>query len=104
MDKKTYKKWKNLTDKTLNNSREFRNLCGRPFDRGFIGELLVIKQLLRKYKSKLYSSPDNDFIYAGSANKEWDFKLVLKKKLILINAKATTVLSNSGPRWVRQDA
>jgi len=104
MDKKTYKKWKNLTDKTLNNSREFRNLCGRPFDRGFIGELLVIKQLLKTYKAGLCSFPENNFIYAGSANKKWDIELKLNGKIIQINAKATTQSDKNGPHWVRQKA
>lgn len=105
MDKKTYKNWSNLTDKMLNDSWEFRNLCGKPFDRGFIGELLVLKQLFKRYGAKLCSSPKNDIIYAGSANKEWDIKLILNSKSILLNAKATTVVdSKRRPRWVRQDA
>ena len=105
MDKKTYKNWEGLTDKMLNDSWKFRNLCGRPFDRGFIGELLVLKQLLKRYRDKLCSSLDNDIVYAGSANKEWDIKLALDAKTILLNAKATTVLDTKNkPRWVRQDA
>jgi len=70
MNKKTYKNWKSLTDKMLDDSWKFRNLCGRPFDRGFIGELLVIKQLLETYETDICSLPENNLIYAGSSNKE----------------------------------
>ncbi|MBI4084960.1 MAG: hypothetical protein HY432_00415, partial [Candidatus Liptonbacteria bacterium] len=90
MDKKTYKNWEGLTDKMLKDGWRFRNLCGKPFDRGFMGELLVLKELLRKYGVRLCSSPGNNIIYAGSANKEWDIKLILNTKSILLNAKATT--------------
>ena len=104
MDKKTYKNWKSLTDKMLDDSWKFRNLCGRPFDRGFIGELLVIKQLLETYETDICSLPENNLIYAGSSNKEWDIELMLNGKSIFFNAKATTEIHNNKPRWVRQGA
>lgn len=105
MQKKEFKKWTKLTKKILDDCREFRKLCDKPFDRGFIGELLVLKQLLDTYKTKLCANSDNKIIYAGSANKKWDFALKLNGEIIQINAKATTVLDkNHKPRWVRQQA
>ncbi len=104
MTKELYKEWKTLTDKMLDDSRKFRNLCGKPFDRGFIGELLVIKQLLNTYKSNLCSLPENDLIYAGSSNKGWDVELRLNGKSVFLNAKATTEMHNNKPKWVRQGA
>lgn len=104
MNKKTYKNWKSLTDKMLEDSWKFRNLCGRPFDRGFIGELLVIKQLLETYEADICSLLENNLIYAGSSNKGWDIELMLNGKFIFLNAKATTELHDSKPRWVRQQA
>jgi hypothetical protein len=69
------------------------------------GELLVLKQLLGTYKHALCSSSDNEIIYAGSANKGWDFELKLNGKTIHIDAKAATVLDgDDNPRWVRQHA
>jgi hypothetical protein len=70
MNKKTLQSWKKLVGEMLNTSWKFRKLCGRPFDRGFIGELLVLKQLLDTYESKLCAVLGNNIDYAGSANKE----------------------------------
>jgi len=100
-----FKKWEKLTNKILKECWEFRNLCGKPFDRGFIGELLVLSQLLREYKKDLCSNEDNYVIYNGSSNKKWDIELKLDNKIIQINAKATSQLDKGGkPRWVRQSA
>lgn len=104
MDKKTYKNWKSLTDKMLDDSWKFRNLCRRPFDRGFIGELLVIKQLLKTYETDICSFPENILNYAGSSNKGWDIEMMLNGKSIFFNAKATTQEERGRPKWVRQSA
>ena len=105
MTNKEFKKWKNSTERLLDDCWKFRKLCDKPFDRGFIGELLVLKQLLDTYKADLCSKLDNKITYAGSANKEWDIELKLQRKTIQINAKATTTSDkNNNPRWVRQQA
>ena len=104
MEKKTYKKWKDLTNKLLVECRKFRQLCGKPFDRGFIGELLVVKQLLETHKDELCFG-NNDLIYLGSANKGWDMELWVSGKSIRFDAKATTTLSSKKePKWIRQSA
>ena len=105
MTNKEFKEWENSTEKLLTDCWKFRRLCGKPFDRGFIGELLVLKQLLDTHKADLCSKLDNKIIYAGSANKEWDIELKLQQKVIQINAKATTTSDETNnPRWVRQSA
>lgn len=105
MEKKKLKKWAESTHKTLEACRKLRKLCGKPFDRGFIGELLVLERLLKTYQSRLCASADNRFEYAGSANKEWDISLTLGKRMVYINAKATGVHDKeNSPRWVRQNA
>lgn len=105
MDKKTYKNWKSLTDKILEDCWKFRKyLCDKPFDRGFIGELLVIKQLLKTYKTDICSLPENSITYAGSSNKGWDIELKLNARSIFFNAKSTTQDESGRPKWVRQSA
>ncbi|OGY63625.1 MAG: hypothetical protein A3I89_00220 [Candidatus Harrisonbacteria bacterium RIFCSPLOWO2_02_FULL_41_11] len=102
MKNQDFKKWKNLIKKVLDDCWEFRSLCGKPFDRGFIGELLVLKRLLEKYEVQLCSD-SGEFVYAGSSNKGWDIELKLGDKFIRFDAKATTTLAPNGePRWVRQ--
>lgn len=104
MKKEELKKWEDSTRKTLKACRGFSKLCGKPFDRGFIGELLVLERLLKTYGSRLCASAENGFKYVGSANKGWDISLTLGKKTIYVNAKATTVMDKGDPKWVRQDA
>jgi hypothetical protein len=105
MKNKEFKGWENSTEKLLDDCWKFRKLCGKPFDRGFIGELLVLKQLLDTYKANLCSKLDNKIIYAGSANKRWDLELTLNGRTIQIDAKATTVYDKDNkPKWVRQHA
>ncbi|MDP3999258.1 MAG: hypothetical protein Q8P76_01525 [bacterium] len=106
MKNQNFKKWGRLIKKVLNDCWEFRSLCEKPFDRGFIGELLVLKRLLEKYKAQL-GSTRGEFFYAGSSNAEWDIKLRFNGKSILFDAKATTTpasKSDSRPKWVRQKA
>ncbi len=93
-----------LTDKMLNDCWRFRNLCNKPFDRGFIGELLVLKQLLATYGNDLSSLLENDIIYAGNSNKNWDIGLKFNGKVLFFHAKATTVAQDNKPVWVRQNA
>jgi hypothetical protein len=106
MNNKTYKNWKILTNKILEDCYKFRNLCcEKPFDRGFIGELLVVKKLLDTYEKELCSSPENNLEYNGSSNKKWDIELILNGKSIFLNAKATTMRTrDKKPYWVRQKA
>jgi len=108
MEPKIFKRWGISTRRTLDTIWKFRKLCGRPFDRGFIGELLVLEQLLKTYKSKLCASTNNGFVYEGSSNKKWDISLTLDEKTVYINAKATSTKDKKGkngkPRWVRQQA
>ena len=105
MNKKTYKKWKNLTDKMLVDTHNFRNLCDTSFDRGFVGELLVIKQLLETYEKELCSSPENNLIYIRGVKKNWDIEMKLNGKSVLLNAKSTTVFEKHKPepKWIRQN-
>lgn len=103
MKNQEFKKWENLAKKILDDCWKFRRLCDKPFDRGFIGELLVLKQLLNTYKTELCSTLENKIIYAGSANKKWDFELKLNRKTIQIDSKATTIWDQyDKPKWVRQ--
>ncbi len=106
MKREELKEWTDSTRKTLDTCREFSKLCCKPFDRGFIGELLVLGRLLETYKSKLCASAENGFKYAGSAKKGWDISLTLGKKTIYVNAKATTEKGKDkvNPKWVRQHA
>ncbi|MEK7170300.1 MAG: hypothetical protein AAB767_03370 [Patescibacteria group bacterium] len=107
MRKEVVVKWLTSTRKVLGASRAFGRLCGKPFDRGFVGELLVLERLLQTYKLKLCASDKNGFEYAGSANKGWDVSLTLGGKTIYVNAKSTTTETKkeSGyPKWVRQHA
>lgn len=106
MKSKKFKNWESLTNKMLDNSWKFRNLCEKSFDRGFIGELLVLKQLLDTYKSELCSVIDSSIAYTGGSKGGWDIVLKLNNKTIKINAKATTEISKSEnkPKWVRQHA
>ncbi|KKW11683.1 MAG: hypothetical protein UY50_C0008G0009 [Parcubacteria group bacterium GW2011_GWA2_49_9] len=105
MKKEEVRKWVDSTRKTLDACRKFSKLCGKPFDRGFIGELLVLERLLKTYGAKLCSFAANGFQYVGSANKRWDISLTLGKKTVYLNAKATRVKDKTkNPRWVRQQA
>lgn len=106
MKKEELRKWADSTRKTLDACRKFGTLCGKPFDRGFIGELLVLGRLLETYKSKLCVSTENGFKYVGSAKKRWDISITLDKKTIYINAKATTEKDKDkfNPKWIRQHA
>lgn len=104
MKKEELKKWEDSTRKTLEACRGFSQLCGKPFDRGFIGELLVLERLLKTYEFRLCMSAENKFEYVGSANKGWDISLTLGKKTLYINAKATREKNQSGPKWIRQHA
>ncbi len=104
MEKKTFKDWEESTREVLDATWKFRDLCKKPFDRGFIGELLVLERLLKTYKSKLCTH-DNGFIYVGSANKGWDISLTINNETKYINTKATSMADGEGcPKWVRQDA
>jgi len=106
MKNKDFKKWEKLIKKVLDDCWEFRSLCGKPFDRGFIGELLVLKRLLAKYETQLCSA-QSEFVYAGSSNKGWDIELRLNRKSMLFDAKATTTPASKldrRPKWVRQKA
>lgn len=105
MKKEELKRWEGSTRKTLEACKEFSQLCGKPFDRGFIGELLVLERLLKTYGPRLCASIENGFKYVGSANKGWDISLTLGKRTIYVNAKAARVKDKNGdPRWVRQGA
>ena len=104
MKKEIFDQWRKLTNEMLDVSWKFGRLCKKPFDRGFIGELLVFKQILDTYKKELCLS-NNSITYVGSANKKWDMELVINEKATKINAKATRVTDKSGkPKWVRQSA
>jgi len=105
MKRQELKKWQDLTQKILNDAWQFKQLCKKPFDRGFIGELLVLNTILKTYGSDICNSPNSNFVYAGSANKKWDISLTLGNKTIFINAKSTTMHDkNMNPLWVRQNA
>lgn len=107
MENKEFQRWKKLTNEILDTSRKFgQEVCqGKSFDRGFIGELLVVKQLLETYGAKLCSRVDNRLTYVGSVQKKWDIEMKLNGKSIYINAKSTRVKTKDNrPRWVRQSA
>ena len=87
-----------LITRLLKNLWEFRRTVQTPFDRGFIGELLVLRQLLRTYKT-------GSIKYFGSANRGRDFELTLKGRTIQIEVKSTSEWDkNKNPKWVRQHA
>ena len=89
---------KDLIKRLLKDLWEFRNIIEIPFDRGFIGELLIYEQLLRTHRVE-------DIKYFGSANKGYDFELRLNKRTIQIEVKSTSVKDENGkPKWVRQRA
>lgn len=104
MKKEELKEWTDSTRKTLKACRKFSKLCGKPFDRGFIGELLVLERMLKTYGSRICASAENGFKYVGSASKGWDVSLTLDNQTVFVNAKATTMKDRSGPKWVRQHA
>ena len=88
----------NLVIRLLKNLWEFRKTTQTPFDRGFIGELLVLKQLLRAYKA-------SNIKYFGSANRGRDFELISKGRTIQIEVKSASEWDkNKNPKWVRQHA
>ena len=87
-----------LITRLLKNLWEFRRTVQTPFDRGFIGELLVLRQLLRTYKT-------GGIKYFGSANRGRDFELTLKGRTIQIEVKSTGEWDkNKNPKWVRGSA
>src|SRR3989338_9954618 len=99
MTNKEFKEWKKSTERLLNDCWKFRKLCDKPFDRGFIGELLVLEQLLQIYKTV-------NTKYLGSATRGRDFELTFKNGPIkYIEVKSTSEWDkNKKPKWVRQNA
>ena len=106
MRKEVVVKWLTSTRKVLGASRAFGRLCGKPFDRGFVGELLVLERLLQTYKLKLCASDKNGFEYAGSANKGWDVSLTWWQNDICQCEIYNNRNEERGgyPKWVRQHA
>lgn len=95
--------WRRLSDKLLADCRKFMLSCNEQFGRGFIGELLVFRQLLVSFEKKLLGN--NSIEYFGSSKKDYDIKLLVNNNSIEINAKGTTQSDKNGnPRWVRQHA
>jgi hypothetical protein len=103
MDSRITKEWGTLADTILDASREFMNSCNASFDRGFIGELLTLSQLIRTYKSAL-SNEGNRISYLGSSKRGTDIQLSLNGYDIKINCRGTTIHVDGKPRWVRQHA
>jgi hypothetical protein len=100
MKNSSLKRWEQSLDKLLNAVRAFGQVCDRPFDRGFIGELLALRQLF-----KTYGRRSSSIEYYGSSAKEHDIKVRLGKKTIKLNIKSTRTWDNRNqPRWVRQSA
>lgn len=105
MDKKLLTAWEAEIDKILTASHKFMQSCNKNFGRGFIGELLVLNQLIKTFRNELYKE-GNEIKYSGSSKKDFDFELILGSKVFEINAKGTLVLDkkNNKPLWVRQHA
>lgn len=105
MDKKLVAEWKYEISKILYASRKFMQSCNKNFGRGFIGELLVLNQLIKTFEKELCQE-GNEIKYSGSSRKKFDFELILGSKVIEINSKGTLVLDKKTkkPLWVRQHA
>lgn len=53
MDIRIIKEWERLANTILDASRGFMKSCNASFDRGFIGELLTLPQLIKAYENVL---------------------------------------------------
>jgi hypothetical protein len=103
MDMTIAKEWERSANKILDVSWEFMKSCNVSFDRGFVGELLTLSQLIRTYEDVL-SIEGNRISYLGSSIKGHDIQLLLNDYDIKINCKGTTLHVDGKPRWVRQHA
>jgi len=103
METRAVREWQRLANEILDASWEFMNCCSVNFDRGFIGELLTLSQLIRTY-DRVLSDEGNGISYLGSSKKNIDIQLLLEGRDIRINCKGTTIHEGQRPKWVRQHA
>src|SRR3989338_7471904 len=95
---------KRVINEVLGAGREFHKVFGKTYSSGVIGELLVTKTILEKYKKELVSNNECEIEFKGNCIQNFDIILNLKGNKFKINAKATTQSENGKPKWVRQHA
>ena len=90
----------------LEAGRRFDKVFGKSYSSGVIGELLVTKRIIEKYKQELTSSNRCNIQFKGNCIQDFDIILDINGIKFKINAKATTERDKKTgkPRWVRQHA
>ena len=89
----------------LKAGKRFYDIFGSTYSSGVIGELLVIKRILERYKKELASNKNCEIKFEGKCIQHYDIFFVLKGSKFEINAKATMESDkNKRPKWVRQHA